>query len=163
MLFRSWRILPEPIRRALHEGILASDVVSFHAERWRRNFLRSCEDIVGAETHYVAGRVCFADHVVCARVAPISVDPSEFDVLSRSRHVLEEEALIDASRPEFLVLRVDRTDPSKNIVRGFRAFELYLQEHPEMHGRVSMLALLDRKSTRLNSSHIQKSRMPSSA
>ncbi len=40
-------------------------------------------------------------------------------------------------------LRVDRTDPSKNIVRGFRAFELYLDAHPEMHGRVGMLALLD--------------------
>ena len=41
------------------------------------------------------------------------------------------------------MLRVDRTDPSKNVVRGFRAFELYLDEHPEMHGRVTMLALLD--------------------
>jgi trehalose 6-phosphate synthase len=41
------------------------------------------------------------------------------------------------------VLRVDRTDPSKNIVRGFRAFELYLSAHPEMHRRVGMLALLD--------------------
>ena len=40
-------------------------------------------------------------------------------------------------------MRVDRTDPSKNIVRGFRAFELYLDAHPEMHGRRRMLALLD--------------------
>ena len=46
-------------------------------------------------------------------------------------------------RPEFLVVRVDRTDPSKNIVRGFRAFALFLDMHPEMHGRVTMLALLD--------------------
>jgi trehalose 6-phosphate synthase len=46
-------------------------------------------------------------------------------------------------RPEKLVLRVDRTDPSKNIVRGFRAFELYLDAHPEMHTRVALAALLD--------------------
>jgi len=38
---------------------------------------------------------------------------------------------------------VDRTDPSKNVVRGFRAFELYLEAHPEMHRRVVMLTLLD--------------------
>ena len=50
---------------------------------------------------------------------------------------------ISAERPEFLVVRVDRTDPSKNVVRGFRAFDLYLDAHPEMHGRVGMLALLD--------------------
>jgi trehalose 6-phosphate synthase len=47
------------------------------------------------------------------------------------------------SRAEKLVLRVDRTDPSKNVVRGFRAFEVYLGAHPEMHGRVQLLALLD--------------------
>ena len=44
---------------------------------------------------------------------------------------------------EFLVVRVDRTDPSKNVVRGFRAFALFLDRHPEMLGRVTMLALLD--------------------
>ena len=40
-------------------------------------------------------------------------------------------------------MRVDRTDPSKNIVRGFHAFALLLEEHPEWQGRVTMLALLD--------------------
>ena len=40
-------------------------------------------------------------------------------------------AEIVATRPEKLVVRVDRTDPSKNIVRGFRAFELFLEQHPE--------------------------------
>jgi trehalose 6-phosphate synthase len=57
--------------------------------------------------------------------------------------VLRLEAELEARRPEFLILRVDRTDPSKNVVRGFRAFELYLDAHPEMHERVGMLALLD--------------------
>jgi trehalose 6-phosphate synthase len=46
-------------------------------------------------------------------------------------------------RPELLVLRVDRTDPSKNVPRGFHAFEYLLDAHPELHGRVTMLALLD--------------------
>ena len=57
--------------------------------------------------------------------------------------VREEEAAIEATRPEVLILRVDRTDPAKNVVRGIRAYELYLERHPEMHGRVGLLALLD--------------------
>jgi trehalose 6-phosphate synthase len=57
--------------------------------------------------------------------------------------VLAAEEAIAVARPEFLILRVDRTDPSKNVVRGFRAYELYLDAHPEMHERVQMLALLD--------------------
>ena len=75
--------------------------------------------------------------------APISVDPAEFEDLSQSAEVLEAGRKLTAQRPEKLVLRVDRTDPSKNIVRGFRAFEIYLDAHPEKHRRVGMLALLD--------------------
>jgi trehalose 6-phosphate synthase len=138
-----WRVLPEPIRRALHEGILANDVVSFHTERWRRNFLRSCEDIAGADTSYEAGAAYVDGRTVRCHVRPISVDPAEFDELAADERVLEQEEAIVAGRPEFLVLRVDRTDPSKNVVRGFRSFELFLEAHPEFHGRVVMLALLD--------------------
>src|SRR5207237_6670890 len=50
---------------------------------------------------------------------------------------------IAARRPQKLIILVDRTDTSKNIVRGLRAFELYLAAHPEMRRRVGMLALLD--------------------
>ncbi len=74
---------------------------------------------------------------------PISVDAREFDALAESEAVLAAERALEAGRPEKLIVRVDRTDPSKNVVRGFRAFELYLDEHPEMHRRVGMLALLD--------------------
>ena len=138
-----WRVLPEPVRRALHEGILANDVVSFHTARWRRNFLRSCEDIAGADVDFDRCEVLHGDRVTCVRTRPISVDPLEFDELAKSEAVMREEAAIVARRPEFLILRVDRTDPSKNVVRGFRAFELFLEAHPEMLGRVRMLALLD--------------------
>ena len=74
---------------------------------------------------------------------PISVDPGEFDALASSADVLDAEAEIRRTRRERLIVRVDRTDPSKNIVRGFAALGLLLDRHPEWHGRVSMLALLD--------------------
>ena len=75
--------------------------------------------------------------------APISVDPSEFDELAQSDAVLAAGRRSRERVPRSSILRVDRTDPSKNVVRGFRAFELYLDAHPEMHGRVKLLALLD--------------------
>jgi trehalose 6-phosphate synthase len=138
-----WRVLPEAIRRALHDGLLANDVVGFHTGRWRRNFLRSCSDIVGAECNFPDGYAEYDGHRIAATSHPISVDPAEFDELAASEGVLAREAELVAERPERLVLRVDRTDPSKNVVRGFRAFERYLADHPEAHGRVAMLALLD--------------------
>ncbi len=138
-----WRVLPEPIRRAVHEGLLANDVVSFHTQRWRQNFLRCCEDMLDVEADFSTCDVRIGERFACVRARPISVDPQEFDEVAGSEIVLAEEEAIAAGRPEFLILRVDRTDPSKNVVRGFRAYELYLDAHPEMHERVQMLALLD--------------------
>jgi trehalose 6-phosphate synthase len=126
-----WRVLPPEMRCALHDGLIANDVIGFHTDRWRRNFIYSTRELLGE------------DVTLKTVTAPISVDPAEFDELADSKPVLAAEDEIVANRPEKLVVRVDRTDPSKNIVRGFRAFELYLDAHHEMHRRVGMLALLD--------------------
>ena len=57
--------------------------------------------------------------------------------------MLEQERQIVDARPEFLVVRVDRTDPSKNVMRGFRAFAPVPRHAPDLRGRVVLLALLD--------------------
>src|SRR5919108_5374431 len=111
-----WRVLPDSVRRALHEGVLANDVVGFHTARWARNFLRSCEDIVGAEVDFAAWEARVNGHTTAVRARPISVDPDEFARLAESDAVRAEETRIAETRPERLILRVDRTDPSKNIV-----------------------------------------------
>jgi trehalose 6-phosphate synthase len=126
-----WSVLPKEARCAIHDGLIANDVIGFHTERWRRNFIYSVRELLGE------------DVTPKTVTAPISVDSAEFVELAESDAVLHAEQEILADRPEKLVVRVDRTDPSKNIVRGFRAFELYLAGHPEMHRRVGMLALLD--------------------
>ena len=85
------------------------------------------------------------DRVVAARHYPISIDVASLRALAGSAEVAEHagelrEAFCDGDRQ--LVLRVDRTDPSKNIVRGFQAFATMLEDHPELAGKVSFLALL---------------------
>jgi trehalose 6-phosphate synthase len=124
-----WTTLPLELRRALHDGVLANDVVGFHTARWARNFERSCADVLGG-----TGDTLVTHH-------PISIDVEEFAALRESDAVLAAEAALE--RPEKLIVRVDRTDPSKNIARGFRAFGILLDEHPEWRGRVKLLARLD--------------------
>jgi trehalose 6-phosphate synthase len=138
-----WHVLPDHLRVAVHEGVLANDILGFHTNRWRRNFLRTAEDILGAEVDHAASTVTYDGRTTIVTNHPIGIDPAEFYELSDDPVVLEQERQIVERRPEFLVLRVDRTDPSKNVVRGFRAFALFLDMHPELHGRVTLLALLD--------------------
>jgi trehalose 6-phosphate synthase len=138
-----WTVLPDHLRREVHEGVLANDVVGFHTDRWRRNFMRGCEDFLGARADWAEHVLEFGDRRTLVTAHPISVDASEFEELKESPAVLAQERLIEERRPEWLVLRVDRTDPSKNVVRGFRAFGVFLDMHPELHGLVTLLALLD--------------------
>jgi trehalose 6-phosphate synthase len=138
-----WHVLPDRIRRSIHDGVLANDVVGFHTRQWALNFMRAASDVADADADFAESVVSHDGRRTVVSVHPISVDPAEFDELAGSEPVLAAERELVERRPEQLVVRVDRTDPSKNIVRGFRAFELYLEAHPEQHRHVVMLALLD--------------------
>ena len=124
-------MLPASIVIAVHNGLLANDVVGFHTDRWRDAFLSACSSL-----DLDVGGAIVAAH-------PISIDPDEFASIARSDEVLARERELVASRPEAMILRVDRTDPSKNVVRGLEAFGLLLERRPALRGRVGMLALLD--------------------
>jgi trehalose 6-phosphate synthase len=137
-----WHGLPEGLRVAVHEGLLANDIVGFHTDRWRQAFLRSAERLLGATVDASNGTIEHRGHMTRVVAHPIGVDTGEFERLRNDPAVLERESALADRRPEQLVLRVDRTDPSKNIVRGFHAFALLLERHPELHGRVGMIALL---------------------
>ena len=111
---------------------LRTTSVGLHTNRWRLNFLRSCADILGAEVDSEASTVVHRGRRTLVTSHPISIETASSPRLRDDARVLDEERLIEERRPESLVVRVDRTDPSKNIVRGFRAFALFLEQHPEM-------------------------------
>ncbi len=138
----SWRILPPALRDAIVEGLLHSDVVGFHTERYARNFLATCADLLRLEVNWHDGTVRFGGRVVSVRFYPISVDASSLRALADTPEATEHRAALAAERPEQLILRVDRADPSKNILRGFVAFDRLCELHPEVRGRVTFLALL---------------------
>jgi trehalose 6-phosphate synthase len=138
-----WRILPPSIRTAIHESLLQCDIVGLHTERYVRAFLHCVDELTEGEVDFARHAVHFRGREVRVRAYPISVDPAEFERLAGTDEVRAEEPAVIAVRPEKLIVRVDRTDPSKNVVRGVKAFDLFLSQHPEWRGRVTMLALLD--------------------
>ena len=138
----SWRVLPPPMRNTLFRGLFGNDVVGFHTERYARNFLLGCQELLGLPVDLSAMEVVVDGRVVRARWYPISIDPAVFEAMAESTAVLDQERELAARRRDHLLLRVDRTDPSKNIVRGFLAYDLLLQDHPELAERITFLALL---------------------
>jgi trehalose 6-phosphate synthase len=141
----AWRVLPPAWREQLLTGLLGNDVVAFHTEGFARNFLLCVQELLGLPVDLQAMTVDLGERRVAARHYPISIDVAAMRELAASPQVAEHarrlrEAFCGEGRQ--LVLRVDRTDPSKNIVRGFEAFATLLADHPELLGRVTFLAIL---------------------
>jgi trehalose 6-phosphate synthase len=137
-----WTILPRQIRDGILHGLLGADVVGFQTRRDVRNFLLTCEENLGLTVDLRERTVFFEGRTVWVRNYPISVDVDGLLLQAQGADVIAEEARLLSWRPEKLILRVDRTDLSKNIVRGFLAYERMLEDHHEVHGVVQFWAYL---------------------
>lgn len=134
-------LLSDQWTRALLEGMLGADVVGFQTDRWLRNFLAGTRQILGVKAR---DRVLsLGDRAVRTNAYPIGVNPGHLAEIAAEPSVkVSRGALRKWLGDRKLVLRVDRTELSKNILRGLRAFELLLERRPELRGRVVHLVLL---------------------
>jgi trehalose 6-phosphate synthase len=139
-----WRILPPAMRQAILDGLCAVDVLGFQTHEDGLNFIRTCQSYLPrAHVNFRRGRVWYRNHATRVRDFPISIDVETLRQLAASQKVAEYRSEIqDAVGDQQLIVRIDRTEPSKNIVRGFLAFEEMLELYPEHHGQVQLLALL---------------------
>jgi trehalose 6-phosphate synthase len=138
----AWRVLPSRIRAEIFGGLLANDIIGFHTRSYRRNFLQCCRDLMDLEVDFERGVVHCGGREVWVRAYPLPIDHRATRQLARGPRVVELEQEILRRRRDFLILRVDRADLSKNVLRGFAAFDLFLDQHPEFRERVTFVAQL---------------------
>jgi trehalose 6-phosphate synthase len=132
--------LPADVAGELLTGMLGADSLGFHSPRWAREFIDCCVEVLQARD--LQDAVGYGGHVTQVRVHPLGVDPtplreraSQDDVANRRRGLVTELAGLRA------IVRVDRTEPSKNIARGLEAVRDLLVRYPEHRGTVVHLAL----------------------
>ncbi|MBJ7458956.1 MAG: trehalose-6-phosphate synthase [Thermoleophilaceae bacterium] len=139
----AWRVLPNRIRDEIFRGLLANDIVGFHTHSYKRNFLLCCRELLPeAEVDEADGRVIFEGHETWVRAYPLPIDAEAFMLSAQKPGVHEFEREILRRRRDHLILRVDRADLSKNVLRGFTAFDLFLEQHPEFVEKVTFIAHL---------------------
>jgi len=138
----AWRVLPNKIREEIYTGLLANDIIGFHTSSYKRNFLQCCRDLMGLDIDFEAGVVHLDDREVWVRSYPLPIDQQAIQGLAGSDAVREQEQELLRRRREHLVLRVDRADLSKNVLRGFSAFDMFLEQHPEFREKVTFIAQL---------------------
>ena len=138
-----WLLLPKHMRTSICRALCQSDIVGFQAARDMRSFLETCEEFLpDASVDHSTQTISLNGHRAHARTYPISIDPDTLRRTANSPRVDEYEQQLQSLCLEKTIVRVDRLEPSKNIVRGFRAYQLLLGRHPELHGKVTFLAFL---------------------
>ncbi len=121
------RVLPDRAGGELLAGMAGAAACGFHTRRWAAAFESCCEDLG------VRAPRTFA--------SPLSPDTGR--LLARAGSpacTAAGERLAEALGDRQMVVRVDRVEPSKNLVRGFLAFDDLLERHPEHRGSVVFVA-----------------------
>jgi trehalose 6-phosphate synthase len=139
-----WGYLPDRMRRAILEGLSSVDLLGFQTREDGLNFIRTCESYLPkAHVNFKRGRIWYRNHSTYVRDFPISIDVQALRRLANSPEVEEHASWLRERYGGLqLVVRIDRIEPSKNIVRGFQAFDEMLERFPEHREKVQFLALL---------------------
>jgi trehalose 6-phosphate synthase len=138
-----FRMLPAHMRDQLLRGMLGADVLGFHSQAWAENFMLSARQVAGTRVDLARARIRSEGRDVAVRIHPISVDARAMREAASSSAVRERRRELARWRSDArLILRVDRLELTKNIVRGFQAYELLLRREPNWRGRVRFLAML---------------------
>ena len=147
---RYWGILPAFMRHEIHDKLCAANIVGLQTMRDVRNFLQCCESFLeGASVDYRACTVSRDGWLTHVTNYPISMDAAGLVRLAASSEVERYEQALRPLTRDVTIVRVDRAEPSKNIIRGFRAYESLLDRYPELKGQVAFLAFLVPSRTEL--------------
>ena len=135
-----FRLLPDEVVAGVLGGMLGADAVGFLSPRWADAFTRCCVELLGAEA--VPGGVRHEGRVTSVSVHALGVDAAALGRRAAEPEVTDRlPALRDLVGDRQLLLRVDRTDLSKNLLRGLAAYRELLHTRPAWRGRVVHLAL----------------------
>ena len=140
---RYWSFLPTYITEAIYKGVIGNDILGFQTERDARNFLDGAETMLeDAVVDFAKGEILYGGHLTRIRTYPISISVEEGRRIVQSIECQQEVEKLRPFLDKKIIMRVDRVDPVKNTIRGFKAYARLLAEHPELQGEVTFLAFL---------------------
>ncbi|MFI9028725.1 trehalose-6-phosphate synthase [Streptomyces sp. NPDC053560] len=145
-----FRLLPDDVAAQVLRGVLGGDRAAFLTRRWAEAFAECCAAVLGAEVARdgEAGlRVTHEGRTTRLGVHGLGADADflrdrsrQPDVDDRLADLREQIGTGEDGAPRKTIVRVDRTELSKNIVRGLRAYRRLLADRPEWRGRVVHIA-----------------------
>ena len=140
---RYWQMIPSYITKRICSALCAADLVGFQTPFDQRSFLDAIEEFLpDAEVDHKAGVIERGGRRTQVRAYPTSINVAEVQRIANSPRAVEYESRLAPMCNGFTIMRIDRAEPNKNIIRGFKAYDLLLNRHPDLRGKVNFLAFL---------------------
>jgi trehalose 6-phosphate synthase len=140
---RFWQLIPTYMVKQICASLCSADLLGFQCPQDRQSFLDTVEEFLpDAAVDRRTGVVSVGEQQVQVKVYPISINVAEVKRIAASPRATDYETRLRPLAKEVTVVRIDRAEPNKNVVRGFKAYELLLARHPELHGKITFLAFL---------------------
>ncbi len=137
--YEVFRILPW--RKEILDGLLGADQIGFHTFGYMRHFLSAVYRIVGHEHSF--GKLTLGNRMINVDVFPMGID---YEKYAHPENHIKENERIDPERfrkgGTRLILSIDRLDYTKGIPERIKAYELFLQKHPQYIGKVSLVMIV---------------------
>jgi trehalose 6-phosphate synthase len=138
-----WEQIPREFVESICRSLLCADLVGFQTEVSAHNFLLTCKCFLPSITvDAAANSVAGEDRRTDVKVYPVSVDVERLVNQTRSLDFARYRRHLESMATKYTIVKVDRVDPSKNVIGGLDAFNLLLRQHPELLGEVTLLAFL---------------------
>ncbi|MDX2763457.1 alpha,alpha-trehalose-phosphate synthase (UDP-forming) [Streptomyces europaeiscabiei] len=132
-----FRLLPDDIAAQVLDGILGADRAAFLTQRWADAFTACCRAVLGPGS---PSGTRIGVHGLGADADFLRARAHQTDVDDRMAVLREQIGTAPDGTPRRTIVRVDRTELSKNIVRGLHAYRQLLDDRPTWRERVVHVA-----------------------
>jgi trehalose 6-phosphate synthase len=126
---QEFSVLPDEVGAAVLGGLAGGGTCGFHSSRWAEAFEACCRQQLGRAPNLF--------------VSPAAADLHDLREVAASEACQRELAGLDLEVGDRqLIVRVDRIELSKNVLRGFWAFDELLEKRSDLRGQVVFAAMV---------------------
>jgi trehalose 6-phosphate synthase/phosphatase len=139
--FELFRIIPNPWKTEILNGLLGADLIGFHTNDYMQHFLKSVQQTLPCDISL--RKIILQDRTVITDTFPVSIDFAKFYTSSNQPEVYEEKNIIKKTTDgRQLIISVDRLDYAKAIINRLESLELFFEKYPEYRGKVSYILVV---------------------
>jgi len=131
-----------PQRKKLLDGLLNSDLLGFHTASYVQNFMDCANKNPKVKLYQKKKIIASPNNKTRVKNFPLGISYKDYSNLAKSENVIKKaQKLKKVHKDKKLILGIDRLDYTKGILDRIKAYEFFLEKHPEFRKKVVLVQI----------------------